>query len=72
MRAQIDTPTETEQTTDNRPLRDAELNEVSGGIVWGAVYMNSPWYGGTGAPLWQPLQRELTFGAAFAHAGGHY
>ena len=48
MREQIKIPN-TEQTADNRPLTDAELNKVSGGF-WFDFSMR-----GTGEPLWQPL-----------------
>jgi hypothetical protein len=45
MREQIEI-LNTEQTADNRPLTDAELNDVSGGA--------------DNLPLWEPLTQNIT------------
>jgi hypothetical protein len=52
MREQINTPINTEQTADIRPLTNAELNEVSGGFDF-------VWRSGTGEQLWQPLTQDI-------------
>jgi hypothetical protein len=59
MREQIDTATKTEQTADNRPLTDAELNEVSGGDDHGS-YGNVIWQSGAGLPSWGGYTQNIT------------
>ena len=71
MRKQIDTATKTEQTADNRPLTDAELNEVSGSVDHGS-YGSVTWWSGTGLPLWQGYTQNITTAQWWGPLSGTY
>ena len=60
MREQIEI-LNTEQTADNRPLTDAELNGISGGVDYGTYGTYTWWSDGTFAGVnTEPLTQNIT------------